>query len=122
MRKITLFAIIAFTTHHAADAQKDSVTVSDYTRAANTLNTNVVQYVDNNVANVHWTNDDQFWYQTYTPSGSDYIQIDALKGTRTKLTDHSGLATAERPKVKSIELLSPDGKKAAFIKDYNLIL
>lgn len=119
MRKIILFAFIAFTTH-AANAQKDSVTVNDYTRAASTLNTNVAQYVDNNVTNVHWTGDDQFWYQTYTPSGSDYIQIDALKGTRTKLADHSGLAAAARPKVKSTEVLSPDGKKAAFIKEYNL--
>lgn len=81
------------------------------------LGYNTSQYVDNNVVNVRWLNDDQFQYQTLTPQGSEWILVDAAKGTRTKTTNTQ---PAQKPEPRDNEVLSPDGKKAAFIKDYNL--
>ncbi len=174
MRKTFLSAVIIFITV-AGYTQKDSVGVSDYARAEKMLSYNTARFVDNNVINMHWLNNDKCGYQTYTPQGSVFILVDAAKGTRSNAFDHQKLATAlssatgktytanmlpisnfdysadnksilfktnnkhykadlknyaisedatppERLKPKDNEVLSPDGKKAAFIKDYNLWL
>jgi dipeptidyl aminopeptidase/acylaminoacyl peptidase len=99
--------------------QKDSLTASDYDRAAKMLSFNTTQYVDDGYVMAHWTNDDTFWYRNLTAQGSEYILVDASKGTSTTTTKQE-INAADKKKEKPYEVLSPDGTKAAFIKDYNL--
>ncbi len=99
--------------------QKDSLTTKDYDRAAKMLSFNTTQYVDNGNVTAHWTNDNTFWYRNLTAQGSEYILVDAAKNTRTT-TAKQDVNAANKNKAKSNEVLSPDGTKAAFIKDYNL--
>ena len=99
--------------------QKDSVTKAYYARAEQMLYFNTTKYIDNNVSNIHWLEDDKCWYQAYRPQKKEYVLVDAAKGTRTIVTKDE-VDKGEKTNAKSNEVLSPDGTKAAFIKDYNL--
>ena len=116
MRKIYLLFVVAFAAT-VGYAQTDSVKVSDYARAERMLAGNVAQYIDNSVSNGTWINDSQYSYRTRRAQGVEYIMVDAVQGVKTKLESMpAGNASVARGN----EVLSPDGKKAAFIKDYNL--
>ncbi len=116
MRRFYLLFIVAFAAT-AGYAQTDSVKVSDYARAEKMLAGNLAPYIYNNVSNGKWINDNQFSYQTRTPQGIGYITVDATNGSKITLDDRPA---GYRFMARSNEVLSPDGKKAAFIKDYNL--
>lgn len=151
----------------------DSLTAKDYANAERFLWFSTQPYVDNGYVIPNWINGDKFWYRNLNAQGSEFILVDAAKGTRTAAFDQQKLATALSsatgssyqasmlpfqtfnfsPDEKSIvvnikgkqwkidlktytvtadtstksnsnskpnEVLSPDGSKAAFIKDYNL--
>jgi dipeptidyl aminopeptidase/acylaminoacyl peptidase len=119
MKKISLFILTTALFFITNAQQKDSVTVKDYARAEQMLFFNTAKYVDNNVTNVHWMGDDKFSYRTYTPQSSEYILVDAANGTRTVITKQQA-NTDKKTEARDNEVLSPDGSKAAFIKDYNL--
>ncbi|MDP4261772.1 MAG: DPP IV N-terminal domain-containing protein [Bacteroidota bacterium] len=166
-----------------AYAQQDnSLTAKDYQHAESLMGYNTQQFIDRGSVNPNWLEGDKFWYRTLTPQGSEFILVDAAKGTRGPAFDQQKLATAlssatgrsysapmlpfqsfsYSPDGNSIifradnkqwkydlknntvandtsqmrnnmgrpgggrfrgggnEVLSPDGSKAAFIKDYNL--
>ncbi len=155
--------------------QKDSLTAADYKRAENFLSWRTQPYVDNIFYGINWITPDMFWYRKLTEQGSEYIMVNAAKGTSTVAFDQQKMAealsnatgtvykpymlpamdlhylpggesfiinihdkqwkvnvksyevsvdssnlSAIQKDVKDNEVLSPDGNKAAFIKDYNL--
>ena len=154
--------------------QKNALTASDYAKAETFLTGNTQKYIDDVPGKPTWIAGDKFWYRKLTAQGSEFILVDAVKGTRTSAFNHQKLADAlsagngkkytadllpfqdftyapdqktmllsvdgkqlkvdlktyavteeGTEKAKSAgepksEMLSPDGKKAAFIKDYNL--
>jgi len=161
---------------------QDALTVKDYQNAENQMGYNTQKYVDRGNVNPNWMPGDKFWYRVLTPTGSEFVLVDAVKGTRTVAFDHEKLAaslsTATNKKYtgsmlpfqvinysadgksitfrtdgkqwkydlqnsslvadttkllenaqrsggfgrgnRSLEVLSPDRSKAAFIKEYNL--
>ena len=119
MRKISLL-LLAACVSGAGFAQKDSVTISDYARAEKMLSAHLTPYIYNSVSYGKWINDNQYAYQTRTAQGVGYVMVDAAKGTRTSLTDKPGGLGSNTYGSHGKEVLSPDGKKAVFIKDYNL--
>lgn len=183
MKKI-LLASCAFVFFLLASAQENALTAKDYQQAESMLGYNVQQYIDRGSANPGWLAGDKFWYRILTPDGSEFILIDAVKGTKSPAFDQHKLAAAlstatgkkytssmlpfqffsyseddksisfrtdskqwkcsladyscteDKSKMtentagqqqgfgrrggRSPEVLSPDGSKAAFIRDYNL--
>jgi dipeptidyl aminopeptidase/acylaminoacyl peptidase len=85
------------------------------------------QLVDRAAVRPNWLPGDKFWYKVLTAQGSEFVLVDPVKGTRTAAADLQQLGV-EAPAAgarggrggRMSEVLSPDGKKAAFIKDYNL--
>ena len=80
-----------------------------------------------------WLSDGRFWYTSTTLSGSEPAVVDPVRRTRTKATkaDTGGSRTTEVGGIAprggggprtggAAGVLSPDGKRAAFIKDWNL--
>ena len=65
------------------------------------------------VSRVTWLSDNQVRYRIMTENGNEFLLIDALRGTRESTTE-------DQPRVDARSVLSPDGKRAAFIRDYNL--
>ncbi|TMI94406.1 MAG: S9 family peptidase, partial [Bacteroidetes bacterium] len=55
---------------------------------------NTQKYVDRGNVFANWLPGDKFWYRVLTPSGSDFVLVDAVKGTRTVAFDHDKLAAS----------------------------
>ena len=92
MRKISFCfcAILIFATPYA----QDSVTTKDYAHAEQFLFYNTAKYIDHSSINPNWFANDKFWYRVLTPQGSEFIMVDAAKGTRNAAFDQQKLAAA----------------------------
>jgi dipeptidyl-peptidase-4 len=115
-----LFAVLPVTVALSASAQqKDSVTTKDYARAESFLSYNTNSLVYSAWVEPHWLPNDRFWYANGTPQGTEYVLIDPVKGTRA-VSQQQPVNSTTDDKAHSNEVLSPDGRKAAFIQDNNL--
>ncbi len=120
--------LIAFTINtHAQEATK-KVTKEDYQHAEKFLGFNTYPLVYNGSVDPNWTENDNFWYQNRTKNGAQYIWVNTKKGKKITAKSQESLFTENdyspkiTEKVARNEILSPDGTKVVFIKDWNLYL
>ena len=120
---ISLFCISL----NAQETDKKVVTTKDYEHAAKFLPSNVYPLVD--LANVkpEWLENGNFLYQTSKNGESSYILVDTKSGKKKEATNLEDLLTEKQKKKINIQkpgsrdvVVSPDGKKGIFIKDWNL--
>ena len=79
----------------ATSADISALTNQDYTRAAQFFSYNLNQYVDRADVRPNWTgHSDQFWYRVLTARGSEFILVNAAKGSRQPAFDQNKLASA----------------------------
>ncbi|MBC6108826.1 DPP IV N-terminal domain-containing protein [Pedobacter fastidiosus] len=109
------FAVSAFA------QQGNSLTAKDYERAESFMGYNTAKFIDNANVQPNWLDGDKFWYTTKTDKGEQTYLVDPSKKTKTLTTDYKATTpTGGRRFGGRNEVLSPDGKKAILIKDYNL--
>jgi dipeptidyl aminopeptidase/acylaminoacyl peptidase len=118
----------------AVAQQAPVVTTADYARAESFLRDNVFPLVSGVLAQPVWLTGDRLGYRTSVRGGTnEFVLVDPAKGTRVVCspeTDRCGgaldprevsrLRPAQRTPGARPESLSPDGKRAAFIRNYNL--
>jgi dipeptidyl-peptidase-4 len=125
MRK-QLLTLAGFAVALTTSAQQPArLTTKDYERAESMLGYSAEQLVDRANVRPNWLPGDKFWYRILTAEGHEFVLVDPATGTRTAGADLTKLgveapAKGEGRRGRGNEVLSPDGKKAAFIKDYNL--
>lgn len=100
----------------------EQLTAADYERAVQQLSFNTYPLVDRASVRPQWLDDGRFWYEVNTPDGAEFVLIDPAEGTRTTgaTFDELGIDRPERNRRNFREVQSPDGTKAAFIRDWNL--
>ena len=114
------------------------ITSEDYAHAESMLVYNTEPLVDRGTVQPNWLSETLCWYRVLTPGGSEFVLVDAAKKARTTYADRTALAQAistalGKPFEASMlgegrrgrrgggsEVHSPDGKRAAFIRDWNL--
>jgi dipeptidyl-peptidase 4 len=124
-----LFIVAAFAAT-AQQAAKKELTAADYERATKFLSFNTSKLVYNTGVSPVWLGDGRFWYTVTTPTGKQFVLINPADGDRKTAADLKSLvpeaandkapAPAGRRGGASQEVVSPDGKKTAFIRDWNL--
>lgn len=101
--------------------QGNTLTAKDYERAESFMGYNTAKFIDNANVQPNWLDGDKFWYTTKTDKGEQTYLVDPAKKTKTLTTDYKATTpTGGRRFGGRNEVLSPDGKKAILIKDYNL--
>ena len=133
--RLCTLASIALGSSVATAQQTPTVTTADYARAEKFLRESVVPLVSGMVSQPMWLTGDRLGYRSTARGGggSQFILVDPAKGSRlvcSPETDRCGGALDPRevsrllPQQRAAgarpESISPDGKKAAFIRDYNL--
>lgn len=107
-------------------AAQQVYTEKEYQNAANMLGANLAKYIDRASVSPNWLPDGKFWYKVLTPTGSEYVLVNTKDGKKQTATDLKTLLpsyTEPKPsRGNRDEVLSPDGKKAVFIKNWNLWL
>ncbi|MCM8569990.1 DPP IV N-terminal domain-containing protein [Gramella jeungdoensis] len=106
---------------------RDSVTAKDYEHATKFLSFNTSSLVDRSYVSAQWLENGSFWYDVSTENGEEFILVNPKNGRKQKASSEkellSGIEAHENDGEKNYtrnEILSPDGKKVAFIKDWNL--
>lgn len=99
------------------------LTAADYARAEKMLSYNTAPLIDRGGVRATWLPDGRFWYRTFTPTGTEYVLVNPADGSRkaaAKLADLGVTQPAAGAQRDPNAVRSPDGKKEAFIKDWNL--
>ncbi len=112
-----------------ADNAPRVLTAADYARAEKFLGYNTAPLVDHAGIRPNWLADNRFWYRNTTAAGTQFVLINAADGSRQVFADQTKLDTAIGAANNSPngnqnrganEITSPDGRRAAFIRDFNL--
>jgi len=130
MRKILLtFALIGFSipSINAQDKTVREVTKDDYERATKYLGASVRDLVIHGSVNPNWLKNGNFWYNVNMADGKQFVFVNANNGKKSSynsveslLKVHSQSKEEKSTAASYYDVVSPDGKKAAFIKDWNL--
>ncbi len=118
---ITLFNVTA----HSQAADK---TAADYEQAVRYLWFNTYPLVDRGSVRANWQEDGTFYYQVTTDGEETYVLINPADGSRKEAAslvelmgeDFEEQESSGRRRRGSSSVTSPDGKKEAFIRDWNL--
>jgi len=108
------------------DGQKTAtLTKSDYARAEKAFGFNASKLIDRASVRPVWLSDGRFWYHVLTPAGGEFVLVNPVDGSRKTASDRKTLLTGisgstSRPQRRRGGAKSPDGKKVAFIRDWNL--
>jgi dipeptidyl-peptidase 4 len=117
------FLIIACTTSVFAQ-DKRVLTAADYARAEKMLGYNTSPLVDRGTVRPTFLADGRFWYQSLTPTGIEFVLINPADGSRKTAATLPELLPNNPPTAGGprdfLAVVSPDGKKAVFIRDWNL--
>jgi dipeptidyl aminopeptidase/acylaminoacyl peptidase len=93
-------------------------TLADYQRAVKFLPANLGKLILNAQVHPTWLpQSEQFCYERQTLTGKESVLIDPVGGTRKFV---AACAPAAEKKPAPGEMLSPDGRWAAFVRDHNL--
>lgn len=120
-------AILLIACSTSVFAQTKTLTADDYARAEKMLSYGTAPLVDRAGVRPTWLPDGKFWYQVLTPTGREYVLINPMDGSRKTGNDMASLGiTGATPgqgfgrRGGGDGVVSPDGKKSAYIKDWNL--
>ena len=122
-------------------AQTRGPTAADYERARRFLAPSLTGLVVGGNVAPNWTSDGRFWYRNATLGGTELVVIDPAKRTRVRCesaaTECAGLPISAEPggrpggrgafsapgqtsSTGAPLAMSPDGKRGAFVRDWNL--
>ncbi len=120
---IIALAILATAVFSATAQNKKVVTGTDYEKATKALAFNTSKLVYRYNVNPTWLPDGRFWYSVNVEGGKEFVLINPADGSRKTGADKKAILPDDKPAARRggfLESISPDGKKAAFIKDWNL--
>jgi len=125
----TSITVVAQQARQAADAPP-ALTAADYARAEEFMTYNTTPLVLHGGVRPTWLpqpSGDRFWYRTTTEKGAEALMIDAATGARSACELPACLAAADEnggtgraPSAARLDVRSPDGKRTAFVRDWNL--
>ena len=101
---------------------QQTLTADDYARAEKMLGYNTAPLVDRGAVRATFLPDGRFWYMALTPTGREYVLINPADGSRKVAPDlkELGVTPTSSSNADPNAVVSPDGRKAAFIRDWNL--
>ncbi|HEX2684514.1 MAG TPA: DPP IV N-terminal domain-containing protein, partial [Ferruginibacter sp.] len=124
MKRNCLTLALAMAALTVAAQEKKIYTAADYDKATKALSFNTNKLVYRYNVNPTWLSDGRFWYSVNVEGGKEFVLIDPKDGSRKTGADKKSILPDDKPmggpKGSFLEIVSPDGKKAAFIKDWNL--
>lgn len=115
MRKLLIAGLVLLPSVLAA--QQPRVTTEDYARAVRMLGGYTSPLVQDGQVRPNWLDDGRFWYRTVGRDSTEVVLVDPAKRLRSVVP---APPAAPRPQIRPNEVSSPDGKRAVFIRDYNL--
>ena len=125
MKKYICIVAVIYFLGNSLFAQK-VLTTADYTKAVDNLGNNLSKLIDRGSVLPQWLPDGNFWYKVSTATGLEFVLVNAKTGVKKTAAIRDGILpdfkSPSTPSAKFNEVLSPDGTKVAYIKNWNLWL
>jgi len=126
--KYALPLALAITAAVAGQQRTDApraLTAADYARAERFMTYNTTPLVLHSGVRATWLPDDRFWYRTTTERGSEAVLVDPAKAARSACElaacrERDGGRGGRGGGAPRLDVPSPDGRRTAFIRDWNL--
>lgn len=126
---ISLFAMVPALAQQRALEPRRALTADDYARAERFMGYNTTPLLLRAGVQPVWLDDGRFWYSVTTATGREAVVVDPVTRTKAacdlpacreavRATPAGGRGRGRRATDTSIP--SPDGKRAAFVRDHNL--
>jgi dipeptidyl aminopeptidase/acylaminoacyl peptidase len=116
MVSLTLLLLTACT-----PTEKIQRTADDYKKATKFMQRSWYGMVYNQVGSQNWTDDNTLVYSKKTKNETEFVSVNAQTKEKSTLTDYKAPEkTSKYAKATRNEHVSPNGKLAAYIDDYNL--
>src|SRR6266851_5282118 len=109
-------ATLTFALANPGLSQTRRLTSDDYARAEKFLGYNTNPLVLHAPARPVWLADDRFSYRVTTEKGTEFVLVDPVHGTRGPAPDEAKVT----PDRNTNSVVSLDGKRAVFIRNFNL--
>jgi dipeptidyl aminopeptidase/acylaminoacyl peptidase len=93
MRQL-MFTVLCLSALVPLSAQERALTSADYARAEKFMGYNTTPLVDRSGVRPTWFGEDRFWYRVTSGKESEFVLVDAARGTRGPAFDHVKLAAA----------------------------
>lgn len=122
MKQSIYFVLVLLSSSLYAQTAKQ-LTARDYEAAEKMLTKNVVGHIERASVNPQWLANGKFWYSNQATGTATYVLVDPETGKKTTSANLKQLIgfLPERPQRPAVnQSVSPDGKKAVYIKDWNL--
>ncbi|MGN6802858.1 MAG: DPP IV N-terminal domain-containing protein [Ginsengibacter sp.] len=119
MKNVLFVFAAAFISANVAAQCSDSLTAKDYAHAEQFLSYNTSKHVEQNIVYSKWISNDSMWYAQSKNGGYEFVIVDAPTGKKSVVSRESLPRESEKFNDRNA-VVSPDGTKAAYIKDYNL--
>ncbi|MFO7617116.1 MAG: DPP IV N-terminal domain-containing protein, partial [Bacteroidales bacterium] len=116
----TLLAGMAIAAPAQVPYSPKDLTDKDYQRAEEFMDRSWNSLVYGTLSQPTWIDNHRFTYRVNTPSGTKTWLVDARKKTRTENLAENPAPERRAERGRSTGVPSPDGKKEAFIREYNL--
>jgi len=125
MKILQLLTFLLFSIFIASPClvSQDQLTVDDYARAEQMLGNYTSGKVIKPYVRPNWQMNGRFWYKLDTPEGDQIVDYNPVTKRKRTMIDTSGAFKSMnngRSSGSSTQIVSPDEKKAAFIRDWNL--
>ena len=123
MKRISIATLALILFAFSSFAQQPPLTAADYARAEQMLSFNTMPLVDRIGVNPTFLPDGDFWYRVLTPTGSEYVLINPVNGSRKTAATLEGLFPSMMKlgnNTPPYSVVSPNGSKAVYIRDFNL--
>ena len=115
---IVSFSILLLISCSTSNEQKQR-TADEYKNATKFMQRSWYGKVHNQIGSQNWTSDDELIYSKSTENGTAYVSVNTKTKEKTNLTDYKA-PKKEASSASRNEHVSPNGKLAAYIDNYNL--
>ncbi len=121
---LTCILVVSLTTF--AQEKEKTLTAANYEQAVKFLGFNTYGLVDRASVRPNWLDDGRFWYEVSTGDVKDFVLVDpARKNKKTAVSKAALLGNVNTEDKKNqrfpwAEVVSPDGTRVAFIRNWNL--
>tara|TARA_R110001599_G_scaffold60085_4_gene167032 strand:- start:1280 stop:3463 length:2184 start_codon:yes stop_codon:yes gene_type:complete len=121
LQKAVMAALILLLLSACDSTEKKQRTAEDYKKATKFMQRSWYGMVYNQIGSQKWTDDNTLVYSKKTKNGIEYISVNAKTKKKSILKDYKTLKTESKyAKATRNEHVSPNGKLAAYIDNYNL--
>lgn len=123
LKQVSLvFSVLLILSSCSTTTEKKQLTAEEYKNATKFMQRSWYRLVENQITSQNWNGDNELIYSKRTKDGTEYVSLNVKTKEKTTLADYKSPKAVSKGyrRAKRNEHVSPNGRLAAYIDNYNL--